>query len=50
MQIIKEVAHIHFSKLRSLNLAGNNLMSIEDIGKLLAPALKRLFVCRLLVT
>ena len=50
MHIIKEIAHIRFSKLRSLNLGGNDLMSIEDIGKLLTPALKKLFICLILVT
>ena len=44
--ILKDILHIEFHRLTSLNLGNNNIVSIECVELLRMPNLKELLLCK----
>ena len=48
--LMKEIAHIRFSHLTKLELYGNEIESIEGVGRVSLPHLQNLFLSTSLVS
>ena len=48
--LVEEIAHIHFSDLTWLDLAGNNIESIEGLPRVYMAQMKEMFLRTYVVT